>query len=343
MFDDMKLLDRSELAEIFEPFEDISHVDVEIGGSRKVEFSTKDAQDIHEVPHAAMFGQEYPMTSAALIETAKAGGMNPNYARKCPSNLLFHNMAHWWGPNGSGKARFLIKGNTIISCMEGYPAYFTNMQLLEAVEKAVGGSDNILGYAQPEIQKDHSIFSVVINQSFEALSGDPLFGGIEIQNSLNAERTIEVAPFVYRQVCANGMIVSENLARFKRSNNENCNLWTQQATKSAVSQIDSTFCNIKRLTEVGLDSDPTNTTRSLFQRFGLTTKVQTEIVGEASVMNSGEGPKTMYDLWNAITRVATHSPKLTMNSSRELRMVAGAMVHEVSLCGKCGSLYNHDH
>jgi hypothetical protein len=338
MNDELKLMERDELSTALEPFENISHIDMEVGGIKRVHFDLEQVDNVPDVPVITLYGKKYPITSEALNEMAGVGGITQAYARKCPMDVLFYNLEYWWGPAGSGKARFLVKDDKVISCVEGHPMYVTNQQLLESVEKAIG-TERILGYANPEIFKAHSVFAVIVNHSFEAVSGDPLFGGIEIQNSLNGAQSIEIAPFVYRQICANGMIVPESIGRFKRSNDENCNLWAQQATKSSLEKIESTFTRIRKLSEVELSKDPANTLQSLFLQFGLPTKTQEEIVGEASVLNDGAGPKSMYDLWNSITRVATHSPRLTTNSSRDLRKVAGHMVHEVSLCGHCGSLY----
>ena len=149
------------------------------------------------------------------------------------------------------------------------------------MEKAIG-DEEILGYNPPEISKGHSVFSLVINRSFEPVTGDAFFGGIEVQNSLDGERCIEIAPFVFRQFCANGMIVSENIGRFKRLQDENFDLWAQGSTRRSLQQIDSTFTRIRKLTEVGVEDNTENTLRSIFVKFQIPTKIQKEIVGEPS-------------------------------------------------------------
>jgi len=335
---ELTLMKRDELEKIFEPCENILHKDVELGGNAKIRFRLTDVEKVQNVPHISINGEEYPLTSSALLEAARTVGVPQAYANRCPSEMIFPHLEHWFGLGGSGKARFFLQNNIVIGCTANTPSYHTNMEILDNVEKVLK-SEEILGYHNPSSSLDHSVFSIIVNRNFEAITGDRLFGGIEVQNSVIGERSIEIAPFIFRQVCTNGMIVSESIGRWSRKGDENFGLWAQSATTGSVQRIEGEFHRIKKLTEVPVGERADNTLRSLFLKFGIPTRTQKEIVGEAASMNAGEGPKTMYDIWNSVTRVATHSPKLSLSSARELRCVAGDLVREVSICDHCGSLY----
>ena len=333
----LKLMKREDLEKVFEPWENIFHRDVEVGGSSKVNFELDSADNVPDVPHVSINGEKFPMTTEALAETSRAVQFPVPYANRCPSEVLFYNLHYLFSGGASGKARFFLKNNKVVGCREGQPNYQTNLQILENVEKAIS-LEEILGYSQSTISMQKSGFSVVVNRSFEPVSGDSLFGGIDIFNSISGDYAVEIAPFIFRQVCSNGMIVSEHVGRFTRSKDEEFSVWAQNSAKSALEKIDGEFGRIGKMVEIGIEGDPTSTLRSLFRKFNIPVRTQEEIVGEALVMNNGDGPRTMYDLWNSITRVATHSSKLSFMSSRGLKMVASDMTKLISLCPTCHQL-----
>lgn len=336
---ELALLKREDLEKVFEPLEKIGHKDFELGSDAIFHLSVQEVGGVPNVPVLVLNRQELPMTSDALAEMAKAVGIPEGYANRCPKDMLFPHLEHWYKGGVQGKVRFFTKEGKIIGCAPSTSSYHTNSEMLEQVEKAVG-KEHILGYYQPYSSLDHSLYAVVVDKNFEVSTGDMLFGGIEIQNSILGERSVEIAPFIFRQICVNGAIVSENIGRWSRkSEDSNFASWVQGASVSSLQKIDGEFQRIKRLTEVPIGENPENTLRSLFLKFGIPVRTQREIIGEAVSMNNGEGPKNMYDLWNSLTYVASHSDKVSISSARDLRCVAGDFVHEINVCSHCGSLY----
>jgi len=345
MAEEITLLKKEDLVEAFKPIEGLSHVDVELGTLSKFRFKTGTVGQAKNVPIITFLDKEYPMTTKAVAEASRLVGIPVNYANKCPSDMLFPHLEHWWGPGGSGRARFYIQNNCVVGCTPNVTSmYHSNMEILQNVEEAIGSDKiNVLGYNPPLVTLDQSVFSVVTDQCFEAKTGDMLFGGIEIQNSITGDTAIEIAPFIFRQVCSNGMIVSEGLGRWsRREEDSNFSSWTYSTSKSATQRISGEFHRIKKLSEVPVGQRADNTLRSLFQKFGISTRTQVEIVGESQATNEGNGPENMYDIWNAITRVATHSSKLSATASRDLRRIAGEVVREVALCPHCSQLISKE-
>lgn len=345
MLEEIQLLQKKDMEEAFKPTEGISNVDVELGTLSKFRFKLGAVGQAKNVPIVTFLDKEFPMTTKAVAEAARLVGIPVNYANKCPSDMLNPHLEHWWGPGGSGRARFYIQNGSIVGCSPNVTSkYHSNAEILTIVEEAIGSDKiGILGYNPPSVSLDQSVFSVVTDQCFEAKTGDMLYGGIEIQNSVTGDTAIEIAPFIFRQVCSNGMIVSEGLGRWsRREEDSNFSSWAYSASKSATQRIGGEFHRIKKLTEVPVGQRADNTLRSLFQKFGISNRTQVEIVEESQATNEGNGPENMYDIWNAITRVATHSSKLSTTASRDLRWVAGEVVREVSLCPHCSQLISEE-
>lgn len=339
----LALMDRQAVEGVLNHMEDISHVDVSLDEDSRIHFS----QGSDATPQVQIGSDQYQMTSDGLFETARGVGIPKTYSEKCPSDLLFQNINYWFSGHGVGKLRFFIQEGKVIGCHHNRPGYYTNMQLLNIADEVIG-TDNILGYYQVGGSLQHSMFSIVTNRAFEALVDDPLYGGVQIQNSITGDYGLEVSPYIFRQWCSNGCVTEERTGRWSHRNDGKISIdsWLRPTLNEALHGLTTEFERIRRLTEVPVRGHVSSTLRSLCQKFLIPVRTQSEIVGEAESQNNGAGPETMYDLWNCITKVASHSSRLSYASSRQLQFVAGDVVRETSLCPQCHQIVvtgQHDH
>lgn len=337
--EELKLVPRSEIVEVSKPFENLKTLDFELGSANGPRFDIVEKENFGKVIILKAGRQEYQTTVPSVDAACRTIGIPVSYAKKCPSEMLIPHLNYWFGSPILGKVRFFIENDTIVGCTASQGQHHTNLEILGEIEKAIG-VNSIIGFQNNITSLDHSIFSVITDRIFEANSGDILHGGIEVQNSIDGSKTLQISPFIFRQVCSNGMIAAEHISNWKRNSSENFGMWTQNVARSSMGRLDNEFGQIKRLQEVALTGEvhALNTLRSIFRKYMISVKTQKEIAAEVLVSNTGNGANSMYDIWNAITRVGTHSPTLTATSSRDLRIIAGKVSREVSLCPHCDQL-----
>lgn len=342
MSDELAVMNRDQMVEALSPTEGLTHLDVELGSNSGISFR-------NEGEGAAIIilgGKEYPMTTNGLYEAARGVKLPKSFSDFAPRELLLHNLNYLYTNNITGKLRFFIQNGVVVGAHANRSKYYSNMEMVETAEHVIGAND-ILGYHQVHTSLEHSRVAIVVNRSFEPIagSGDMLYGGIQFENSIIGEQKIQITPYIFRQWCSNGAYSSENVGQWSHRNDETHDIreWVKSSTLMALQALDTEFNRIRRLTEMSVQGHPVEVLKSLFVKFGIPVRTQQEIIEAAEGQNNGAGPQTMYDLWNAITRVATHSQKMSVMSSCQLQFVAGQVTREVDLCPHCHQLVTVDH
>jgi len=333
MSQELKLLSRSDVEKVFQSAENVTHLDVDVptselefrvGGNNQLLFN--------------LDGNEYNLHLTGLYDLACCLGIPRTYVGRCPTELLLQNLQYWGKKGNVVKLRMFLRDNAVVGCVTTRKPYYSSSQILGEVEKQIG-PNNILGYHRVNGSLEFVDFSVVVNKSFEIQVGDTLFGGIEVQNSTKGEHALEIAPYIFRQVCINGAIAAKNTGRWSSRNDPSeIDVWAQSSTRQALQSIDQEFERIQKLVDVRFNGHSKDILRSIFSKFGISQRIQEEIVAETVAQNGETGPQNMYDLWNAITRIATHSGRLSPVSSRQLQLSAGALVKKFSICPSCHQL-----
>jgi hypothetical protein len=178
----------------------------------------------------------------------------------------------------------------------------------------------------------------------EPLPGDIINGGIDILHSISGHTATQISCYLRRLICSNGAtahICQDNTPlRVRRLNNgdfDESDMLRQIHDRftQAWLQIDEKLASIKKLTEkkrVSLDF-----LRHERSRFSLNNRMLDAI---SKALNQDElGPtNTQYDIYNAVSRVATHHQSLTFRQHRTLSRIAGEFSQqEVHKCERCGS------
>lgn len=316
--------------------EGITHSDIETGMNSGVQFTRK----LDEPVKISMNGNEWEVTDEGLSQAAICVGIPSTYSKKCPEELLRQNLNFWYSGGGSTeKLRLFFKDQKLIGAYKNHPDYYSNIRICEDITEAIG-ANHIQGYHQVSTNLKYSRFSLVTDKSFDPVTGDTLFGGIAVQNSIFGQRQLQITPYIFRQVCSNGAIMSEALSQWSRRSDgkEDIDVWAKSAAQMALTGLDVEFTRIKHLTEVPVKGNVDNMMKSLFRRFQIPTRTQNLIQEEVSNSNSGQGPQTLYDVWNGLTRVATHSTDLSASAGYDLQLIAGQMVKEDNICPSCSQI-----
>jgi len=328
---ELNLLSREQLLATLEPTEGLSHKDVDLGSEEAVSF-----QEVMngQPARVKILGEEHPLTDVGLQYAATCIGIPASYSKKCPYHMLREHLNYWCGVPGN-KMRFFLRDGKVVGAYKNRPDYHSNVMLHDNILAGIKDT-KVLGYHQVSTDLNYSRFCVVLDKTFEPKTGDPLYGGISVQNSIFGSKALEVTPYIFRQWCSNGAITSESLSKWsRRSNNtDDIALWAQSAADRSVKELNCEFNRIKQLTEIGV-GQPDSTLKSIFRKFGIPTRTQGIIRDEVAKQNDGMGAQTMYDVWNAVTAVGTHNQALSQESARDLQLVAGEMTKDYTVCDKC--------
>lgn len=178
----------------------------------------------------------------------------------------------------------------------------------------------------------------------EPRPGDIINGGIDIVHHISGNAGTQISSYLRRLVCSNGATAhicnDDKPLRVRRLNNDyfdEVDMFKQIRNRlsEAWSQIDSKLAAIKTLIEKKRTS--LDFLKQERMRLSLNNNMLTEI--RRAIDQDELGPtNTQFDIFNAISRVATHNQKLTFRQQRTLSRLAGEFSQQsVHKCNKCGS------
>jgi len=327
---DLKLLTREQVSKTLAPTENLEFITLKPGAGVKVEFSGDKDHPVLELDD-----RRIELADDALDSVSGCIGLQRGYVKKCPANLLYPALNHWYNDGLSIPIRAVVSNGVLLKTttdrVKSHPV--SNEALLVAVETAIK-PENIAGYHAVSSSLDFTTMAIVTNKTFQAQEKDTLFGGIQIRNSILGKETVEVSPYVFRQWCTNGAITSESLGHFTRKRRDdggNIGDWMSEIIGNASNSLDHEFERIRQLTKVSVKGHLAKVLSGIRQDYGIPKKIMEDIRAEAD----SENAQTMYDVWNAITKVASHSDSLTAMSATRLQGIAGHVSKQNEVCQSC--------
>lgn len=329
---DLKLLSRDEVTSILAPTEGLSFTDLKPGDNMEIRFhGSKDE------PIIDLGGNELRIAPQALVDVTHCIGLPAKYTSRCPADLLFNHLNYFFGEGMSNPARAIIRDGLLVSMTKDRvrTQVVSNERLLRLAENKLG-QDHIVGYHQTHSDLNISTISVVTDQNFEPVKEDTLFGGIKIQNSILGKEVIEIAPYIFRQWCSNGAITSQNLGKYTRKKHDDLDNWFSEIIEGASSEIEKEFERIRHLTGISVKGHVSETIHGIANDRNLSQKITEEVLNEAI----SEKAETMYDIYNAFTKIASHNKDLTPLAANKLQWTAGVIAKDHELCGQCHRILN---
>lgn len=328
--DDLKLLTREQVSATLAPTEDLEFITIKPGQENGVVFSGDKDHPILEIGD-----RQFQMAEKALVSAAGSIGLPRGFTKKSPMPVLLPVLNYWYGEGLNQPIRAIVGDDVLLRTttdrVKSLPV--SNEQLLAAAEGVIG-KDNIAGYHKVSSTLDYTTMSLVTTKQFQAVNEDTLFGGVQIKNSVLGKETVEVSPYVFRQWCTNGAIASESLGRYtrkRRGEGGDIGDWMSEIIGDASNVLDREFERIRHLTTISVKGHLGEVLDGIRKDHNIPKKVMEDIMDEATSSNSS----TMYDIWNCITKVATHSDVLTPVSAIKLQGIAGHVTKQNELCGSC--------
>lgn len=178
----------------------------------------------------------------------------------------------------------------------------------------------------------------------EPRPGDIINGGIDVLHHLAGDEGTQIFCYLRRLICKNGAtahVCSENRQlRARRLHNgrfDEADMLTQihRLLNEAWSQLDKKLDAVKGLLDK--KSVPLNFLRQQRTRFSLNNRML-RAIEHATREDEFGMTDTHYDIFNALSRVATHDNTLSFRQQRTVSRMAGEFSQQtVHKCGKCGN------
>jgi hypothetical protein len=233
------------------------------------------------------------------------------------------------------KARVLTQEGRALSFNPTPREEFINLNtFLDIVERAIG-AENIVGYHKPRFGWNETVINVVLNKIFEVKTGDPLNVGIRFVHSFNEIEPTRGFAYTFRQICKNGQITSDKIACWSKrgKGEESFRKWVPSVVIDAEKALAEEQKRLLKLTTVKTDEKTSEILDHLLEEGGIPLGVREEVRSTAI----DHPAETLYDVWNVLTRVATHSPVFEQHpaSLPLLENVAKGLAQHSKLCPVC--------
>lgn len=310
------------------PFEEAAFTTID---PHDAEFSFED-----NIVRFRAVGADWGISSLGYLAACQMYGIPRAYALKCPPELLVPHLNYFIRESPLTAATFTSSPASGI--VDGFvpgeiePVRFTTA--LDSVARRFGG-DLIVHHSH--VSREWVQFGVVTPDEVAVSVGDPIRSGVMISGSFDFSRDIEVSAYTNRLVCTNGAVSTDYIFRQKRSegqaglNSE----WLEDALTAAFEARDNVIHRLATLQSRQLSGEGTSDyLNSVFEEFGVPAAVRPRVLGR--IIDQG-GIENGYDLWNAVTWVASHDPDLAQRPRQSLRLmgVAGEIERHPAMCDAC--------
>jgi hypothetical protein len=222
----------------------------------------------------------------------------------------------------------------------------TNADVVAALQAAwpSGIPSEMISVTELLIEDTHFELSFSTSRlSAEPRPGDIICGGITIRHSQASMMPTAILSYIHRLVCSNGLTqricLQGGPSRTKRCQRDKGSEPVVEAIGRQFAagwmQIADRLDGFKSLLDHPFDADMLP--ESLRRRWSINRRLAAEIA-EALTLDELGRTYTEYDLVNALSRVATHSPQLAPRYRRHLSLAAGMFAQRhIHRCPTCGN------
>ncbi len=328
----MKTCTRDEVVEQFQTTEGLEEVLVSYGDDES--FSCGTAEDTVSFK---LGKEEHEVSDLAYLKACRMIGIGESLIKKFPPPVVLPMLNHYYSKTKGEMKILLDRDGKVVAFTKSAVAYFSNVQLLEAVEhslQAKFGNGVDLKYHHVHNDLGLTRFTVVSPRAeHKVRQGDALNYGVSVKTSILGECPIRVSGYVFRLVCTNGAVSTDNVFTFsRRMKSQTVPSWVEDAVGLAADKAEEEFNRVDVLAKTPLDSSVGKVVSHLFSDNKLP-KDQREAV-QAALLETGV--ETLYDVYNALTSVA-NDERVSGNPLQALHLqeAAGSLAIHPEYCGSC--------
>lgn len=282
------------------------------------------------------FGEkEVKLANSAIQHLVQEVGLPMRYVNNTPTDLIVPHLNYWFTDKMSGRKIRLLREKDVTFAIALSPRdeFITLPRLVDTIEKSIE-TNNIEGYHNPYFGWNTTNINVVMKRSFSVVKNDLLNVGIRFVHSLNETEPTRAYAYIFRQWCSNGAITMDKIKCWsKRMKVESFKKWVPSVVVEARKAFNEEEKRLKKLTEIPTDKNTADILDHLLAEGGIPL-----VVREAVRTNAiDHETKTLYDVYNVITQVATHSNVFEDHPAAlpSLEGVASDLSHHSKLCPVC--------
>jgi hypothetical protein len=258
--------------------------------------------------------EKYPLLPMAQMSMAFRLGIPMQYLKKCPPDVQAYNMNHWIKHEKNDELFFRFDGQDVRAIFTPRYQPIDNVEILERLDS--------LGYkpdteVQCHLDKEFMLLNLPDSKKMFRINKDKHVPGVSISNSEVGLASVNVAAYLLRLICTNGMVgTTEVAASYKHVSRKILDMLPE-----VISSLNQDMTVQQNLLRHSLDStvdNPIMTIENFNRQFQLK-EAERQAVEWAWPMEEG---KTMFNVVQAYTRAAQFDG-LSAEASYRLQKVGG--------------------
>mgnify|MGYP007107587153 FL=1 len=272
-------------------------------------------------------------------------GAGERFLTRMPPAVAMEGVNWWYANPDSGKKPVLAVvrngvGDNIVKNLNAQP--IAAERLLDLTDQVFSNGGDRPTYRAAWVSgSEYATYSAVLpTAAFEVQDGtqvgDVLHAGVTVQFSPIGRGPLSVTAYVDRLVCTNGMVLPTAVNTWKTSGDGPVDPyeWFPEVLPQALAAAQESFQGIQQLarTEVP-ESHIGSVTDDLFTQMRVPGNMQRAVVDRLAEVNV----RTLYDVFNAMTYVATHDERFAHDPQARIRLMAraGAVPGHTERCESC--------
>lgn len=302
---------------------------------------------------ATIGANEYQLTKDAMYELTSSMGMTQAYVTKTPPKLIEPHMNFWYGYGITDKDfKAFVRDDEVLAVTKSTIDPFSNLRLLnetlDSVEDKYGKGEIFADY-----KFDHSLrrtnLRLIVPESMRVINdtgteNDTWSIGVQILNSLIAERMTSISGYLFRWWCTNGAIdlnASESGSTWDRrahGNEDDVYEWARRSVDNVLGGLEHTLDKVQEMVYVDVDEGVVEVAREIFKQN------QIGLDAQGVVMENLARSKnlSMYAVMQAIT-AAANAANLDPRHALTLMEAGGTLPYmSHSFCSACHQI-THSH
>lgn len=292
------------------------------------------------------------LNDKSLARLCREIGLN-KYLSKIPApeigGLILPQLRFWLPQsNPDMRLRLLVSDNESTMSIPNADFEHVSVEDLIAGIEATLGTHNILGYHKPYVGPKNFQFSILTATTEQVIADHTYNAGIRVTHSIDGSAKTRVEPYLFNQWCTNGCTHEHDIKAWARrpmgrpKNNGGApeggmplSDWLQESIVAAMMAFDTEVENLQRLANIPVPEDAPEVINKMFAANHVPVVLQDAVREQCDV----DGLNNMYDLYQAITSVETHSGHYDdhPNARGKLNKVAAHLSHHTTFCPTCST------
>jgi len=328
---------RDQVLEQSGPLSHLSAVDVELGPSISFGFDTDIGIYIQTGTDADK--DRMALTPGAFKDMARYAKMPVQYAQRLPAETVVNllNYHYHQAEFNEKRIRLLHQENRAVVVGLNPRDHFISLpDFISVVEDEVAKAElNIFGYHKPLFDPERIVLNLVLDKVVEIAPRTILNLGIRFEHSLNEYNPDRAFAYTFNQWCANGATTFDSIKNWSRLSRDpdSFRKWVPSTIKNAMLALGEEEKRLNDLATIQTNENTSTILDDVLKSNGVPKIAREEVHTTAE----DQPTETLLDIWNVMTRVATHSPVFDDHPAAlaVLEGAAAELAEHRELCPTC--------